>query len=92
MAQKITQKQLQEIVGAEVIDAITNKEIELLKKCEFDPRVYTNKLKTTTCVIELVTNVDNKEEIIIGCSCKRKWISIQGFSEHIINKECKYYK
>ena len=92
MDQKITQKQLEQIAGEEVMRAIHNNEIELLKRCEFDPRVHINKLKITKCMIELATDNDKEEEAISCSSCKRTWISLKGFSEHLVNKECKKYK
>ena len=92
MAQKITREQLQEIVGEEVMVAIENKEIELLKRSDFDPRLNISKLETKTCRIELLTTTDNPEEIVIGCYCKRKWTNIKGFYEHVVKEECNYNK
>ena len=93
MAQKITQKQLEQIVGEDVMTAIRNKEIELLRRCEFDPYVKINKLKTTSIELTIELTTDDKEEEAITCSsCKRTWVSLKGFSEHIDKKQCKKFK
>ena len=92
MAQKITQQELEKFVGEEVMTAVRNKEIELLKRCEFEPRVHINKLKITKCMIELVTDIDSREEAISCNCCKRIWLSFKGYSKHLVNQECKNYK
>ena len=93
MAQKITQKQLEKFVGEDVMTAIRNKEIELLKRSEFDPCVKIQKLKTTSIELAIELTTDDKDEKAITCTaCKRTWVALKGFTEHIVGNQCKKFK